>query len=359
MKKFVWVLLACLLCTVSVRAVEIPQELRDALPEGASELLEHLDFSGSDALSGGISRILQSAADKVRGVVQERLRNAVSILLVVILCGIIEGVSKTTGNAVSAKALTMAGALLVTLLTVGSLDTLMGLGTQTIEDLSQFSKVLLPTLAAAAAAGGAVGSATLQQVATVFFADLLMNLINGLLMPMVYLYTGVLTAGAILPDGRLGGIASAMKKVITWILSGALILFTLYLSVVHIVSGTADSLAVKMAKTAISGVVPVVGSIISEASETVLLGAGMLKSSIGVFGMLAVLAACAYPFLQLGVQYLLYKLTAFLAEMVGAGDLGKLIDGLGGAFGVVLGMTGACAILLLISILASIAAVIP
>jgi len=359
MKNFIWVLLACLLCTVSVRAAELPQELREALPQGAEELLEHLDTSGSNALSDGVSRILENAAGKVRAVFKERLHSAVSILLVVILCGIIDSVSKATGSTVSAKALTMAGALLVTLLTVGSLDTLMGLGTRTIEDLSQFSKVLLPTLAAAAAAGGAVGSATLQQVATVFFADLLMNLINGFLMPMVYLYAGMLTAGAILPDGRMSGIAAALKKVITWILSGSLILFTLYLSVVHIVSGAADSLAVKVAKTAISGVVPVVGSIISEASETVLLGAGMLKNSIGVFGMLAILATCAYPFLQLGIQYLLYKLTAFLAEIVGAGDLGKLINGLGGAFGVVLGMTGACAILLLISILASIAAVIP
>lgn len=359
MKKMIWVLLACLLCTVSARAAELPQGLKDALPEGTEELLEHLDTSGSNALSDGISRILENAAGKVQAIFKERLHSAVSILLVVVLCGIIDSLSKAAGSSVSAKALTMAGALMVTLLTVGSLDTLMGLGTRTINDLSQFSKVLLPTLAAAAAAGGAVGSATIQQVTTVFFADLLMNLINGLLMPMVYLYVGMLTAGAILPDGRLGGIATALKKVITWLFSGSLILFTLYLSVVHIVSGAADSMAVKVAKTAISGVVPVVGSIISEASETVLLGAGMLKNSIGVFGMLGVLAACTYPFLQLGIQYLLYKLTAFLAEMVGAGDLGKLIDGLGGAFGVVLGMTGACAILLLISILASIAAVIP
>ena len=75
--------------------------------------------------------------------------------------------------------------------------------------------------------------------------------------------------------------------------------------------------------------------------------------------MLAVLAACAYPFLQLGVQYLLYKLSAFLAAAVGPPGLSKLIGGLGGAFGLVLGMTGAAALLLLVSILASVGAVMP
>ena len=122
---------------------------------------------------------------------------------------------------------------------------------------------------------------------------------------------------------------------------------------------TADAAALKVAKAAISGVVPVVGSILSEATETVLAGAGMLKNTIGVFGMLGILAACAHPFLQLGVQYLLYKLTAFLASTVGPPGLCKLIDGLGGAFGLVLGMTGSCAFLLLISVLSSVAAVAP
>ena len=115
----------------------------------------------------------------------------------------------------------------------------------------------------------------------------------------------------------------------------------------------------KVAKAAISGVVPVVGGILSEVSETVMAGAGMLKNTIGIFGMLAVLAACAYPFLQLGVQYLLYKLSAFLAAAVGPPGLSKLIGGLGGAFGLVLGMTGAAALLLLVSILASVGAVMP
>ena len=107
MKNFIWVLLACLLCTVSVRAAELPQELREALPQGAEELLEHLDTSGSNALSDGVSRILENAAGKVRAVFKERLHSAVSILLVVILCGIIDSVSKATGSTVSAKALTM------------------------------------------------------------------------------------------------------------------------------------------------------------------------------------------------------------------------------------------------------------
>jgi len=99
-----------------------------------------------------------------------------------------------------------------------------------------------------------------------------------------------------------------------------------------------------------------VGSILADASETVLAGAGVLKGSIGAAGMLVVLAVCLTPFLQLAVHYLLYKGTAALCAAVAQPRLCQLIDGIGGAFGLVLGMTGAGALILLVSIVSTISA---
>ena len=358
MKHIICLVVLLAVLTVGASAAEVPRELERALPEGAEELMRGTDVSGAGGLAGGVGNILERMLDQVQTVFHQRVRGAAAILLVVVLCGAVDGFYQGAGGKVTLF-LPMVGALSVTLAAAGSLDTLIGLGAETIEELSVFSQVLLPTLAAATAASGAVTTATVQQVTTVFFVDLLLHLINGVLLPLVYLYIGVLTANACLPENRLGAIADGLKKVITWLLTTALLAFTLYLSVARVISGSADAVTVKVAKAAISGVVPVVGGIISEASETVLAGAGMLKNTIGIFGTLAILAACAYPFLQLGIQYLLYKLTAFLAATVGAPGLCKLIDGLGGAFGLVLGMTGACALLLLISVLSSVAAVVP
>ena len=346
-----WICLTALVLalTTSAAAADLPAELERAAPEAAEDLTGG-DLSGGTGFAQGVGNILDRLADQVGDVVRERTRGAAAVLLVVVLCGVVEGFAQGTGGK-GAAFLPMAGALSITLASAGGLDSLMGLGSRTIGELADFSQALLPTLAAATAASGAVTTATVQQVSTVFFVDLLLRL--------VYLYIGLLTAAACLPENRLGAIAEALKKLVTWVLTTALLVFTIYLSIVRIISGSADSATVKVAKAAISGVVPVVGGIIADASETVLAGAGMLKNTIGVFGMLAILAACAYPFLQLGVQYLLYKLTAYLASVVGAPGLCKLIDGLGGAFGLILGMTGGCALLLLISVLASVGAVMP
>lgn len=356
-KVLIWTAAAILTLTVSVRAAEVPEDLSRSAPEAAEELLEGADLT-AEGLTGAFSELVRSLGDQVGAVVRQRLRGAAAILLVVVLCGAVEGFFQGSGMK-APPFLPMAGALSVTLAAAGSLDSLIGLGASTIGELSAFSQTLLPTLAAATAASGAVTTATVQQVATVFFVDLLVKLINRVCLPMVYLYIGVVTVAACLPENRLGALADGVKKAVTWLLTGAVLAFTVYLSVVRIISGSADAVTVKVAKAAISGVVPVVGGIISDASETVLAGAGMLKNTIGIFGTLAILAGCAYPFLQLGVQYLLYKLTAFLAGAVGAPGLCRLIDGLGGAFGLILGMTGSCALLLLVSVLASVGAVTP
>ena len=208
---------------------------------------------------------------------------------------------------------------------------------------------LLPTLSAAVAASGGILSASVRQVATVFFVDLLLSLIRGLLLPLVYFYVAAAAADAMLPGRHLAGISTAIRKGTVWLLTGALALFTLYLTVSGAAAGSADTVTARLARGAV-GVLPVVGSILADAADTVLAGAGAVRNTVGVAGLLAVLAVCLLPLVRLGAQYLVYKAAAFLAGVLGAERLTGLIDALGGAFGLIFGMTGACGLLLLISI---------
>ena len=83
----------------------------------------------------------------------------------------------------------------------------------------------------------------------------------------------------------------------------------------------------------------------------------MLRNSIGLFGMLSVAGLCLAPFLRLAVQYLFYKCAAFAAMTAGGSPLLKLIEGYSGAFGLLLGVTGTCALLLFISLISAVSAV--
>ena len=308
-------------------------------------------------LEEGIQSILNTGSDEMFGVVRKAVRSGVLLLAVVLLCALADGM-KTAGHLGGGiDVVSVAGALAVTAVAAADVNTLVGLGREALDKMDMFSKVLLPTITAAAAASGAPSSSAARQLATVLFSDVLMTLITRLLIPLVYAYIAASAAYAALGNEGLKRVGGVLKWVVTTVLMLVLIIFVGSLTVSGAIAGTADAATVKAAKFAVSSVVPVVGGILSDAAETVLVGASVLRNTVGVFGMLTVLGICLVPFLQLGIHYLAYKLTAALTGTISAGRVTGLIDSIGGAFGLVLGMTGACAILMLVSIVSAISVV--
>ena len=336
----------------------IPAEVSEAVPPEAAQLMADVGDAPEQSLWQGLRGLWTAAQDYVAQALHQRLSGAVVLLGVVLLCSVAESFFAAAEQPSVPRYVSMAGAMAITLTAAGDFKQLMGLGVETLEELDIFAKALLPTLSAAVAASGGIATASAKQIATVFFTNLLLTVIRRLLLPLLYCCIAAAAADAMVPGHSLKKLGTGISKAVTWALTASMVVFTGFLTLTGAATGAADAMTIQMTRSAIATAVPVVGSIISEATGTVLAGAGMLKSAVGIFGMLAVLAICLTPFLEMAVQYLLYKLTAFLAGIVTEGPLAGLINALGTAFGLMLGMTGSCALLLLISITSSVSVVI-
>ena len=75
--------------------------------------------------------------------------------------------------------------------------------------------------------------------------------------------------------------------------------------------------------------------------------------------MLAVLGYCLLPVLRLGLQYALYQGASLVAAAAGPKKLTRLLGMLADAFGLVLAMTAASAVLLIIAVISSLTAAAP
>jgi stage III sporulation protein AE len=140
-----------------------------------------------------------------------------------------------------------------------------------------------------------------------------------------------------------------LKSTISWFLKTILTVYTTYMGITGAVSGTTDAAALKATKVTISSVIPVVGGILSDASEAVLVSAGLLKNAAGIYGILALLAIFISPFVKIGVHYLILKLAAAVCSIFGSKEITGLIEDFSTAMGLLLAMTGAICLLLLIS----------
>ena len=144
-------------------------------------------------------------------------------------------------------------------------------------------------------------------------------------------------------------IADSIKNILHWLLKTLLIIFTTYMSLTGVVSGMTDAAALKAAKLTMSTVIPVVGGILSDASESVLISMGVVKNAAGIYGILATLAVFVGPFLKVGIQYLLLKVSALLCSLFADKKISGLIDDFSAAMGVLLAMIASSCILVLIS----------
>ncbi|MBQ3355783.1 MAG: stage III sporulation protein AE [Oscillospiraceae bacterium] len=319
--------------------------LEQALPEEAYELMPEITLDDMPDFWSGTKNLLLRALAKTNGSLQSGLRLCAILIGLLTLCAVADMSSVNKfGGAVSA-----AGALGICAAFVGEFNAMVTMSQNTIQTLSDYSACLLPVLATAAAMSGGMTAAAALHTGTLLFSELLLQLISKLLIPGVFFFLAVATAEAALSSDAL----KELREFIGWLISKSLrimlYVFLAFLSLTGVIGGAADAIAVKTTKAAMSGMVPVVGGMISDASETILASASIIKNSIGVFGMIAVLAICILPFLKIGVQYLLLKVTAAISGTVGLKPHVTLLKNFSAAMGYLLAMCGTCSLLLLIS----------
>lgn len=337
MRRIIFLILIAGLLITPVKAMEFTAP---NVPEGAEEFMPE----DTESFSEGLWYVIKTAISKLQPSITQAAQICLSLIAVTLLTSVLQTVTE------SAKLpITLAGSIAISILLIQPANALITLGAETVRRLSDYGKLLLPVLTGALAAqGGATTSAALYAGTAVFDA-ILSSVISHIITPMIYIYLCLSIACSVVSQSLLVNLRDFLKWGMTWCLKTLLYIFTGYLSVTKVISGTVDASTVKATKLAISGAVPVVGGLISDASETILLSAGLMKNAAGTYGLLAALSVWISPFLKIGCQYLLLKLTGAVCAVIGNKEHTALISDFSGAMGMLLAMTGTVCLLLMVS----------
>ncbi len=335
-----WIVMILLLCLT----VQPVSALDFAAPE-APEVAKPYMPGEQETFAQGLLYILKTAIFSFR----PELAGASCVCLSLIAVALLTSIVNTFSSA-SAGAVRLTGAVVIGLLLLSPVDTMVRLGVDTASRLSEYGKLLLPVMTGAMAAQGGITTSAALYAGTVFFDTVLSSLLVKLIVPAIYIFLCLSVAIGAVGQDMLKNVRDFIKSAMTWCLKWILYIFTGYMSITGVVSGTVDASALKAAKLTISGAVPVVGSILSDATEAILVSAGAMKNAAGVYGIFALLAVFVGPFVQIGVQYLLLKLSAAVCSVFGYKPIVELVEGFCSAMGFVLALTGTVCVMLLVSI---------
>lgn len=339
MKKLLMLPLLLMLLIPSVSAMEFTAP---TAPPSAEELMP----AETESFGKDLWELVKGAVTKLRPELAVAAGSCLGLIAVVLLASIFNDMPGNSKHVVRLVSTLAVGTILL-----GQANTMIQLCTETVQELSDYGKLLIPVMTGALAAQGGATGATALYAGTAVFNTVLSSLVGNLLVPIVYVFLALAIANSATGESLLEKIRDFVKWLVTWCLKMILYIFTGYMSITGVITGTADAAAVKAAKLTISGFVPVVGNILSDASEAVILSAGVMKNAVGIYGLLALTAIWIAPFLQIGVQFLMLKLTAVLCSVFGVKQASALIEDFSSAMGLLLAMTGTVCFLFLISII--------
>ena len=327
--------------------------LSEGLTGEAADLMDGFSPTEPTDFASGFQKIVSGVMEGIDSWGRKSVRTCALLLAVCLSCGIC-GCFKDRH---SGAAVRMAGCLGIVTICTSSLYGMIALAQETLDALGNFSALLLPVLSSALAASGGVTSGGALYAGATLLIGVLTSLIRSFLIPCVYCYLFLAAAECAVGDERLGQLRDLAGWTVKTALRAAVAAFTAYLTLTGLLAGASDEMTLKAAKSVISTTIPVVGSMISEASQAVLTSAALIKNASGAFGLLAVLAVGLGPFVQIGIRYLTLRaaaaLSGFLAEKEHAGLLGAAAE----AMGYMLAMTGSAMLMVIVAVCAFLKAV--
>ena len=357
MRTFILILVVFLSVRQTSYAVEADEkiyqelgvdEVIQAVPEDIGELMHPLDIFSAQGLEEVIeelkSYVLQTLQTQV-GIVFQPL---IQTLLIIFLCRI---TSLLMPGKNQDFPIVMVGCTAVAYLNLSDTQSYFSDCIEIVQRLYDFSSVLLPCLAGASVFTGASMSAGIKYTAAALFMNILLNFSNTVLLPVVSMYLVCMIGDSVFHQPILGMVSTVIHKVCTSVLTGSVVLFTTYLSVAGLVSGTGELLAARITKTTLSNGLPIVGKIISDTASTLVAGASLMRNGIGLFGMLALIGMLVIPFVSVGVRYLMFKFLSKLEILWSEKRFTGLIKGISDAYGMMLAIIGSGFVMLFLTLL--------
>lgn len=197
-----------------------------------------------------------------------------------------------------------------------------------VKTVSDFMLIFIPAFTGVVSASGQPLSAFSYSGIMLFFAEVLQKLSSVIILPTVSVLTVINVFSGLNSDVNAEALTKTVKKIITVFLSISSSLFVGLVSLKGSLAVSADSLAVKGIKLFSGSVIPIVGSALGDAVTSVLGSFSLIKSTLGVFGIIAVVLTVMPSVAELLAWYFSISLCSLLCSSFGNNSIKAILDSL-------------------------------
>ena len=282
--------------------------------------------------------------------IKTALTTIASVMVVVIIHSILKAISENLGNENVSKIAYYIEYILIITLVMTNFSSIINEMKQAVQNLTGFANTLIPLMITLMITTGNIVSSGMLQPILLLLITFISNFMTNILIPIALVSTALGIISKISDQAQVGKLSKFLNSSMVWILGTVLTLFVSITSLEGGLTASVDGVTAKAAKTAISSVVPVIGSILGDAVNTIVGCSNIIKNAVGIVGIVVILAICLKPILELAVLTVTYYLGAALCQPIADEKVVGILEQMGGTFKIFLAVMFALTALLIIGI---------
>lgn len=270
-----------------------------------------LDFSYESITGLSFNDIVDLLKSLFQKKAELPIKSSVTVLVFILLSAFLQSLKAESDDSVN-MIYSTATALLVATVVLVKLTSTVSLASMAISVASNFVYVFIPVFCSIVVASGGITTGFSTNTTLLILAQGLSFISSNVFMPIVNCYLALGVTSSLRYELNLDKLLSSVKKIITTCISFVSGVFVSVLSVKTAVAGRADMLGLRSIRFAINSVVPVIGSSISEGLLSIQAYSSLIKSSVGIVGVMAVVLV----FLPSIIEVVLWRISLTLCVIV-------------------------------------------
>lgn len=300
-------------------------ELLFSFGDTAKEIAEYL-------LSGNLSLDYQNY---IYDMLSMLFKNVVSlipafaqIVAISIICSIAAGAEGSILNKTTAKVVRLACISLIMLILSSMLVGIVSKSVTSITNIRKQVEIITPILVTLTVLTGGADAGAIYRPSVLFLSGGAIEIVSSFIFPATIAVIVLNFMSKLNPDISFTGVAALLKSVMKWVIGITVTVFGLYITVQSTSSSLFNGIFFKVTKYLVGNSVPIVGNFLSAGVDMVVMSGTIVKSSLGMIGIIMLLGEIIQPISVLASFSIMLKITGAIAQPLGEKTLYSMFNDL-------------------------------
>ena len=251
-----------------------------------------------------------------------------TVTAVALLSAVVSAAEGSILGKSSAKIVHLACYSLIILILSSMLIGVVGGCTDCIDNVKKQIEIITPILATLTVLTGGTSSAAIYQPSAVILSGGAVEIVSCFIFPATVGVVVLNFMSRFNPQMSFSGVTALLKSLMKWVIGITVTVFSIFITAQSSASSLFDGIIFKATKYVVSNSVPIVGNFLSSGFDMLSSAGLLIKSSVGVCGIILLLFEIIKPIITLISFSIILKIVGAIVQPIGENVLYGLLSDL-------------------------------